>query len=264
MNNIDKRVEELMNFRSMMNMYLSKDDIKRIWGKSYFRSLAGEKRKVLKDNQNEQVIRKKVLCTKYIKYFKIFNWVKFIGISGSVAAGFAKEEDDIDIFIVVRNDTLWIYRGLVVFLALFHNRIRSKRHRDVKDKLCLNLICEERDLLFDDDIFNFHELMFLIPIFNESYLNYIYSKNSWLVGSYGVKKESLKTKITPSSKVSLPIELLNKISFYAQLIFMFLIGHNPDLRNLFKNMKRGRIEFFEKDYRDIRVKNYLKRFKSIN
>lgn len=254
MEDMKKSVENLEKFRALMGASLKKDDVKRIWGKSFLR----ESTEKYKQNENGIVKEKLIYAKEIIKVLKIFNWVKFIGVSGSVGAGFAKEEDDIDVFVVVQNKTVWIYRGLVSFLNLFHNRIRAKRHSVIKDKLCLNMICEERGLEFDNDMFNFHELMFLIPLYNEKYLNYIYSNNLWLRDSYFVKKDLLYSKISQGKDANIFIKFLNTVFYLLQICFMYVSNHRPNVKRIRRNYKKGRIEFFEEDFKKEKLEDYLK------
>lgn len=252
----EKAFKNLLKFRLTMGISLSKDDVKYIWDRRYFKSIEGEDVKKLREDENEHIYEKIKIAKKNISKLKVFNWVRFIGVSGSVAAGFAKEEDDIDIFIVVRNGTMWLYRALVVFRNLFHNKIRAKRHKNVKNKLCLNLICEEKDLLFPNDIFNFHELMFLRPIYNKEYKRYILSRNKWLEKEFFVKKELLRSRVIPKKKAFFLIQLVNYLAFLAQLIFMIVSKHNPDIKRLKENFKKGKIEFFEYDFRIEKMRSY--------
>lgn len=254
MKEIKKSVKNLERFRTLMGASLRKDDVKRIWGKSFLR----ESRERYEQNANEIVNGKLEYARDTIKILKISNWVKFIGISGSVGAGFAKEEDDIDIFVVVKDGTAWVYRGLISLLNLFHNKVRAKRHRIIKDKLCLNMICEERGLEFDSDMFNFHELMFLIPLYNEKYLNFIYSDNLWLRDSYFVKKDLLYTKISKSKDVNLLVKFLNAIFYLLQICFMYISNHKPNVKRIRRNYKKGKIEFFEEEYKKDKLEKYLK------
>ncbi len=254
----------LIKFKSLMNTSLSESKVKYIWGRKFIKNLDKEILKTLKENENENIEEKVNIAKSNITKLELFKWVKFIGISGSVAAGFAKEEDDIDLFVVVKDGTMWLYRAITTFRNLFHNNIRAKRHKNIQNKLCINLICEERGLKFENDIFNFHELMFLIPVYNKKYINSIYSTNKWLITDYGVKKELLRTREVSSKKAILPIRILNKLSFFAQLAFMKLARHNPDMERLISNSKKGKIEFFEYDFREKMISNYLKEFKSIN
>jgi len=253
MQEIKKSVENLEKFRDLMGAPLQKDDIKRIWGKNFLR----ETEEKYEQNENEIVQEKLKYAINTIKVLKIFNLVKFIGISGSVGAGFAKEEDDIDIFIVVRDGTAWIYRGLISLLNLFHNKIRAKRHKVIKNKLCLNMICEERGLKFEDDMFNFHELMFLIPLYNEKYLNFIYSNNSWLRDSYGVKKDLLYSRIYKERRPNIFIRTLNEIFRILQIFFMYISNHKPNVKRIVKNYNDGRIEFFEENFKNKKLEKYL-------
>lgn len=266
-----KVFENTLKFRIAMGLYLSKDDIKYIWGRRFLKNLEDSQEediqnllKTLKENENEVVFKKFKIAKKYLSKLKVFNLVKFIGVSGSVAAGFANEEDDIDVFVVVRNGTMWIYRAIIIFKNLFHNRIRAKRHKNVKNKLCLNLICEERGLQFPPDIFNFHELLFLKPVYKKEYKKFILSQNSWLRKEFLVKKELFITRVIPQKRVLFPLRIINHIAFYSQLLFMLISGHKPDIKRLKENFKQGRIEFFESDYREERIGNYEKEFKSIN
>ncbi len=254
MEDIKKSVENLEKFRTLMGASLKKDDIKRIWGKSFLR----ESKEKYEQNVNEIVKGKLEYAENIVKVLKIFNWVKFIGVSGSVGAGFAKEEDDIDILVVVKDGTAWVYRGLISIANLFHNKIRAKRHKVIKNKLCLNMICEERGLKFDNDIFNFHELMFLVPIYNEKYLNFIYSNNLWLRESYFVKKDLLYTKISRGKNANMFIKFLNTVFYLLQISFMYISNHKPDLKRIKRNYKKGRIEFFEEDFKKEKLEDYLK------
>lgn len=254
MEDIKKSVENLEKFRTLMGASLKKDDIKRIWGKSFLR----ESKEKYEQNVNEIVKGKLEYAENIVKVLKIFNWVKFIGVSGSVGAGFAKEEDDIDILVVVKDGTAWVYRGLISIANLFHNKIRAKRHKVIKNKLCLNMICEERGLKFDNDIFNFHELMFLVPIYNEKYLNFIYSNNLWLRESYFVKKDLLYTKISRGKNANIFIKFLNTVFYLLQISFMYISNHKPDLKRIKRNYKKGRIEFFEEDFKKEKLEDYLK------
>lgn len=254
MEDTKKSVENLEKFRTLMGASLKKDDVKRIWGKSFLR----ESKEKYEQDANEIVKGKLEYAENTIKVLRIFNWVKFIGVSGSVGAGFAKEEDDIDVFVVVKNGTAWVYRGLISIFNLFHNKIRAKRHRVIKNKLCLNMICEERGLEFDNDMFNFHELMFLIPLYNEKYLNFIYSNNLWLRDSYSVKKDLLFSKISKGKDANLFVKFLNAIFYLLQISFMYISNHKPNVKRIRRNYKKGKIEFFEEYFKKEKLDKYLK------
>ncbi len=248
---------KLYRFRSLFGMGISKDESIRIWGKMYRSDVGKEKRSIFVD-------RKKKIAKENLSVLLLGKLVKFIGISGSVASGFAKKDDDIDVFVVVRDGTMWLYRALVQIRNISQGRIRRKREKSVKDKFCLNLIAEERGLTFDCDIFNLNELMYLIPIYNEKYVNYIYSQNQWLVEEYSVKKDCLITNIKPQKQANMFFRILNKLLYCFQLAYMKIANHQPDIERLERNSKKGRIEFFSKKFKEKKIENYLKEFKSIS
>lgn len=255
MNIEEKRALELMKFRSLMKCNVTEKQAKYIWGRGFIKNT---KLNFVKDSENKYAQEKIEITKKNLNYFLVFNWVRFIGISGSVAAGFTKEEDDIDLFIVVKNNTAWIYRGLLMLRNIFGKKIRVKKNgQNVKDKFCINFICEERGLSLDNDMFNFHELMYLIPAYNQRYLNYIYSQNLWLREEYNIKQELLITKENKAKSGSFIISFFNTFAFLSQLLFMLLAKHSPEVKRLKENYKKGRIEFFSSKYKNNKLKKYL-------
>lgn len=260
------KFKELLKFRKAMGLTLSRDKIKYIWGRRFLRELeeldikeGKEYLAVIEDRKDlDEISSKKLeIAKEELSKLKVFNWVRFVGVSGSVAAGFAKESDDIDIFVVVRNGAMWIYRAVIAFRNIFHNKIRAKRHKDVSNKLCVNLICEERGLEFPNDIFNMHELLFLVPIYNKSYKRYVLFMNPWLERDFYVKKELLRSRTLPKKRAFFIISFFNFLAFIAQLTFMFISGHNPEINRIVENYKRGRIEFFEYEFRMEKLEGYL-------
>mgnify|MGYP001256825934 CR=1 FL=1 len=252
-----KALSELRNFRSKMGLGVSREQAKYIWGKNFVKNES-----VSFDDEitNVEIKRKVEIAKNEIKYLKALGLLKFVGVSGSVGAGFAKEDDDIDVFVVVKNYTSWIYRGIITLKNLFHHRIRMIRNGGmVKDKFCVNLIREERDLIFDDDIFNFHELMYLIPIYNERYLNFIYSQNGWLREGYGVKGELLMSREFVAKRRDWFLRVVNFKFFVLQILFMIISLHRPEIGRLWSNYKRGRIEFFPGGFRKEKIQEYNER-----
>lgn len=252
-------------FKSNMDLTLSKEKVRYIWGKSVIRSLPKDIVKRLGNGKvvdNSKIIENKIKVVKNnLDILYILDWVKFIGISGSVAAGFAKEEDDIDIYIVVKNGCAWIYRGILTIRNIFNHVVRTSIDGDsVKDLLCINFIVEERGLELESDMFNFHELMYLIPVYNQKFLKNIYRKNMWLSSVYGVNRDLMSKRTLKDSNTNVFLKLINICAFFAQLLFMLLTGHSPDIKRLFSNYRKGRIEFFPSDYK----KKILEEFSSFH
>ncbi len=259
---IEEIVNEFVSFKSNMGLKLSIKKAQYIWGKSITKRISFKTLKGLEKSKkegNSKIIKEKIdIAKENLNILLVFNWVRFIGISGSVAAGFAKEEDDIDIFIVVKDGCAWIYRGIVAIRNICNHVIRTKRDKDdVKDLLCINFIIEESGLELEDDIFNFHELMYLLPIYNEKYINHIYGKNIWLLTKYQIKKELLQSRERKEKGVNFFIKLINVFAYISQITFMVISGHTPEIDRIFRNYKRGRIEFFPSDYKQKVLKKLI-------
>lgn len=81
------------------------------------------------------------------KLGKKFKNILFIGVTGSVAADFPDNNDDIDLFIIVRNNTLWITRFWVrIFVCLNKIPHRKFGKKEQKDEFCFNMWLDESAL----------------------------------------------------------------------------------------------------------------------
>ncbi len=253
--NINDIVEKFITFRKNMNCTLTLSKARYIWGRKSVEMLEpGVKESLRKHSRekNEDVAQQKIRIAKErLKRVVVFNWVQFVGISGSIAAGFTKEEDDIDLFIVVKDGCAWIYRGILTLRNIFNHTNRTKRDgENVKDLFCINYIVEERGLEINADMFNMHELMYLIPLYNSPYLNYIYKENPWLVERFGVNRNLLVTKVRRSEKVGWVVRAINFFAYIAQVMFMYVAGHRPELKRLQEGYRRGRIVFYPKEFKE--------------
>jgi hypothetical protein len=101
---------------------------------------------VLPQSNRKKNARAKLNIAKELAYRigKNFDKVLFVGISGSVAAGYPKGEDDIDLVIITKKDTLWLCR-LQIWIWAKRNKIemRSYGGKEVKDAFCFNVWLEE-------------------------------------------------------------------------------------------------------------------------
>jgi hypothetical protein len=253
---LEKVIKELYQFRARIPANLTVEKVKETWGINIDQraipkviqprgNIIEEKIEILK-NSLDLIIKKQ--------------FVRFVGISGSVASEFAKTEDDIDLFIVTKNDRVWIYRLLVYINNLFSKRIRSKGDSNVKNKLCLNFLVEERAVNFDPDIFNLNELIYIKPIYNKKFLRVIFLSNPWLKDRYLLSDKFLGMDdlkvgdVKRIGKRNYFLSPLNFIAFVLQLLFMLVTNHNPDINRLLRGFKEGRVEFYPKDFKEEKIK----------
>lgn len=155
--------------------------------------------------------------------------IKFIGISGSLAMKNSDANDDIDIFVISEAGLTWTTRFLTAFLLIILGIYRNKNSKNVKDKMCLNLILSENEMLFkNQDLFTAHEIAQLLPIFDKDKTYHkLVVANKWInefFPNFQFKNKSLFNKQTSSiNKVVIlfcKILCLEKLLRTAQLFYM--------------------------------------------
>jgi hypothetical protein len=112
--------------------------------------------------------RKWRIGIKLTSILSVIPTIEMIGISGGVAMGNARTDDDIDLFFIVRHGYLWITRMCAVLLTeIFANR-RRPGQTEVKDSICLNMFVSDQDMTIpvkDRDLYLAHEIIQLRPVF---------------------------------------------------------------------------------------------------
>jgi len=122
----------------------------------------------------------------YKRLIYLFPQIKLVGLSGSVSMMNANKNDDIDLFIITANNRLFTGRLISLFLAqiLGLRRTRGSNQEISKNKICLNLFFDERDLMvpkFKRTRFVGHEVLQMKPIINKqgTYERFLAS-NKWV------------------------------------------------------------------------------------
>ncbi|MBI2357221.1 hypothetical protein HYV12_04190 [Candidatus Dojkabacteria bacterium] len=242
MDMLQKNINELREFRKRFGGDLNDNHIEEIFGVKRGRNA------VTKGEGNTVWERKLAFARLFSKRLLFLNWVKYIAVTGSVAAEVAKEEDDIDIYVVVKNNRMWLYRGLMMINPNIFRMTRRVNIEDDKDRICLNLITEERGLEFTADIFNFHELYFMKSIYMPEYKSQILSQNKWVREYEGILPEKSESEVF--TKESLAFKIVDFFAFYSQYVFMLITKHYPEYERLRRNNRRGRIEFFKTEFKE--------------
>lgn len=112
--------------------------------------------------------------------------VLMVSITGSLAMKNSSKESDIDLMIVVKKNTLWLSR-LVILVILFLLHIPVRRSWDLhqSNKLCLNMWMDESDLIWeksDRNLYTAHEIAQIVPLVNKDkiYERFLY-QNKWIL-----------------------------------------------------------------------------------
>lgn len=163
-----------------------------------FWHLSGKKNIMLSRVAKQQANRTKLgMARKAVKILSFIPSIKLVGISGALSMENAKKEDDIDLFILTSADTLWITRLFsLVLLRFFDISVRRFGEKDLKNKLCLNLWIDEKNLSFlqRKDVYTAHEILQIKVLYDreDSYGKFL-TANSW-VGEFFPKGFESRTK----------------------------------------------------------------------
>lgn len=184
--------EELWHF-AIANAAVRREDFKAFLAHSppYVRKkdgyfyLAGREEVVRKRKERYSYSLKKMRYAKKIAaYLAFIPTIRFIGVSGALSLSNAKEDDDIDFFIIAASGTVWLTR-LLTTIALDGKGIRRKRvGKPRNNSICVNMFLDERSLAFTKarhDLYTAHEIVQVISLLNKNmaYERFL-SANFWI------------------------------------------------------------------------------------
>src|SRR3990167_2029697 len=120
----------------------------------------------------------------YLKLISMFPQIQLIGLSGSAAMNNAKENDDIDLFIIASVTRIWTTRLICLIIATFFGFKRSRLEKNVSNKVCLNLFFDKKNIEipnFKRNYYIAHEIIQLKPLINKNYMYEIFLyRNRWV------------------------------------------------------------------------------------
>jgi hypothetical protein len=110
--------------------------------------------------------------------------VRLVGVTGALAMNNAGPDDDIDLYIVVSDNTLWISRILVIVLTELTARRRKPGEREVADAICLNMFTTMSAMHLpksEHDLYTAHEVLQMQPLWvkGDTYRQFL-QDNFWV------------------------------------------------------------------------------------
>lgn len=159
-----------------------------------------------------------------------FKDILMVGITGSVAAGYPDENDDIDLMIITKKNTLWLTRlKLRYFIYTKHIPHRKYGQKENRDEFCFNLWLDEDKLLLPKSRQNLKsavDLILMKAILNRenAYEKFILENDwakKWVATGYSLKP-SAPDKIGDTSldREALLDKVVNWLVFIPQYLFM--------------------------------------------
>lgn len=213
--------------------------------------------------------RKKLTEAKKIAFYLSFiPTVYFIGISGNLSMQNASEEDDIDLFIIAKKDTIFLTRAVILLILQVLGIRRKRDEKQQANKICLNMLIDETAIKLSKerrDLYTAHEIVQMKPLFER---NNIYEKfmslNKWVLefmpNSVDIKKLSNEDIKDTMGLLNYPIsQLLTIFEFLAKTIQLWYMRKHRTNETITDRM----LAFHPLDYKELILKEYEARKQKI-
>lgn len=188
---------------------------------------------LIKIRQERYLIAEKKfnIAFRAIKLSSLFPFVRMIAICNGLSYANSKKDDDIDLFIVIKEGRIWLTRFCItVFLSILGWRRFGHK---IKDKICLSFFLTDKNLnlekiAIDDDIYLQYWIFWLYPVFNENetYQKFL-KENQWAISNFPnffktnsvLRKEINLNKFLRNFKMFLEKVLTNQFGSFLEKIF---------------------------------------------
>lgn len=203
------------------------------------------------------------IAKKIAGFLKIIPSIKLIAVSGNLAMMNAKENDDIDFFIITSKNTAWITRLIASLLLIILRKRRMFEEKNVKDKICLNFILDEKNLnLRKKNLYSAHEIAQMKVLFdrNQTYFSFL-KENSWirnhLANFWKINEKYLQETLFNNEETKLE-KICNKIFRIFEPISLFFQLQYMKSKITTEKIEKGIMMFHPKDYEKEIMKKYKK------
>ncbi len=180
---IDKLEKQLKESKTLSRLISHRDSFYCLKGREKLIELRKERRK-----KSRQLWR---LAHYYVRVLSKIPFIKFIGITGSLAVGnIRNEKDDIDFFLITEKNRLWLAHAFLRVVALMLERFHGI-------KPCHNyIITEDQMTITDYSIYTARELIQMVPAHGKKHYEWLKKHNEWAF------------KIFPNSRRSISLHFL--------------------------------------------------------
>lgn len=170
--------------------------------------------------------------------------VRLIALTGSVAAGNAEPDHDIDLLMVTNANRIWSTRAVIfIVMSLLGLKRADSAEPYHGNQFCFNMWLDENGLKVGDrDLYSAYEFCLMKPLMGEEMYKKMWQENQW------VKKYLPNYKYVDSTKYLLNPRLLQFTKLIQQLLELAwwiispaaeLIAHRYSLNRIAKKHRRG-------------------------
>ncbi len=230
---LKKAIKDTVEYAANFGSYINKNEIKeRLISQKIFSKK--EINKLLKQYKNKknkwykQKFNRAMVLAKQIE--NDFKDILFLGISGSVASGHPKKNDDIDLLIITKTNKLWKTR-LGLRWWIFKKRLPHRKYnqKERKNEFCFNLWLESNYLLLPKNRHNLKnsvDLMLLKPLINKGriYEKFILTNDwakKWVATPYKNKMSNFQFLMSnEKQRINKLDKITNYLYFWPQYWYM--------------------------------------------
>ena len=118
-----------------------------------------------------------------VSFLRFIPFLKGVILCNSIAHFNAKEDSDIDLFIIVKDKYLWLTRFLITISL---HILKMRRHGDkINNRICLSFYITDNnldleELAYKGDVHFYYWLLHFVPIFDVEIYKEFLNKNKWL------------------------------------------------------------------------------------
>ncbi|MDO8657695.1 MAG: hypothetical protein Q7K55_03070 [Candidatus Levybacteria bacterium] len=213
--------------------------------------------------------KKLEIACKIASILSVIPTIYLIGISGGVSMRNSDKNDDIDLFVVTKKNTLWVTRiTLLIFLEVLGYR-RKRTDKKVADKICLNMLLDKDAIKMPkerQDLYSAHEVVQMLPVFvrNDMYRKFINANKDWV-------KRFLPNAINRGKTINITQERKNFLLsvFLSPVLHLLVVNYLAKQLQLWFIRKHQTTEFVKDnflafhpfEYKNFVLKEYNKRLK---
>lgn len=124
---------------------------------------------------------------KFLAGLRYVPYLRAVAISGSLALLNCEENSDIDLFLIIKKNRIWISRLLV---SLYFQVLGERRYEGhIKGRFCLNhYLSEDMEIRQDQNLYTATEYTSLLPVLGKDELMKFWQKNLW-IGKFLLKPQ---------------------------------------------------------------------------
>lgn len=172
-----------------------------------------------RNNSSRELMKK---AERTCRLLSLLPTIKFMAVTGAVAAGNSPLDDDIDLLIVTSKNSIWISRFFVVIVLKILNWYRTDGNES--GKICPNIWLDERDLFWNQaqNVYVAHEILLMKPVVDRGdyYFKFV-GQNRWVFDFFPhISVNGPQTASSTFSASSFLEDVLERLFMKSQLLYM--------------------------------------------